>query len=99
MIRPMKFQKNSFIFLETIFSILILSSLVAIYLKIGVTKEQKEVQLSNIENQFLKKEYGEYFSSASHNLNFIKNDNDVYTINVNQITYNNSKVKLVQYEQ
>lgn len=95
----MKFQKNSFIFLETIFSILILSSLVAIYLKIGVTKEQKEVQLSNIENQFLKKEYGEYFSSTSHNLNFIKNDNDVYTINVNQITYNNSKVKLVQYEQ
>ena len=93
----MKSQKNSFIFLETVFSILILSSLVAILINVEYTKEEQLLQLNPIENQFILKDYNQYFSQQNALLHFIKNKNENYDITVTKTTFNNSKIKLIEY--
>jgi hypothetical protein len=94
----MRFQKNSFIFIETIFSILILSFLVATLFKVNLSKEQKLLQLNTIDNQFKQKSYDENFITTNQTINFIKNENENLHINVKKITYETSKVKLIKYE-
>lgn len=94
----MRFRKSSFIFLETIFSILILSFLVATLFKINVSKEQKLLQLNSIDNQFKQKSYDENFTTTNESINFIKNKDENLLIHIKKITYETSKVKLVKYE-
>ena len=95
--KPLKSQKNSFIFLETVFSILILSFLVTSFFKLTHNKEEKLQQLNAIDNQFKEKNYDQNFLITNENITFIKNDNETFTLNLKKITYENSKVKLIQY--
>ena len=94
----MRFQKNSFIFIETIFSILILSFLVATLFKVNLSKEQKLLQLNTIDNQFKQKSYDENFTTTNQTINFIKNEDENLLVHVKKITYKTSKVKLIKYE-
>lgn len=61
------------------------------------TKEEQLLQLNPIEKQFILKDYNQYFSQQNTILHFIKNDIESYNINVTKTTFNNSKIKLVEY--
>lgn len=98
MTKPMRFQKSSFIFLETLFSVLILTTIVALLFHINRSKEQKLLQLNAVHNQFKLKSYDQHFTQQQHTLTFIKNDNETLLFNVNKIIYETQKIKLVQYE-
>lgn len=94
----MRFPKNSFIFLETLLSILLLSGIIAIFIHLPLTKESSLPNIQTIENQFFLKEYTTHFSSQSKQLLFKKNSSQEYSIWVQQTTYNSDKVKLHAYE-
>lgn len=94
----MRFQKNSFIFFETIISILLLSGIIAVFIHIPLTKESSFTDIQTIENQFLLKQYDQHFTSTSKQIIFKKNHLDPYEIETQQITYQDEKVKLHAYE-
>ncbi len=94
----MRFQKNSFIFLETIFSLIILTVLVALFFKLNLDKESKALQLNTIYNQFKLNTYDTNFTNTKTLLTFIKNEEEDFPIEVKKTIYESSHVRLVKYE-
>lgn len=98
MIRPLKSLKNSFIFLETIFALIILGFLVSSFFKLTHDKPLTLPNLFQLENHFHTKSYNEHFSSVNSTLNFTKDDNTTLSINVKKTIYSDGKIRLVKYE-
>jgi hypothetical protein len=95
--RPLKLPKNSFVFLETLFAVVILSVLVSGFLKLTFNKEEVAYGLNKAYNDFIQKDYHNHFSSQTLSLHFTKDDASVYTFTVKKITFDNEHIKLIQY--
>lgn len=88
--------KNSFIFLETIFSLIIISMVISSLF--FILKEDKEEfnHISQIKNKLLLKDSN--LTSNFKELNFITNTNEKLTIKVNEYTYEQNGIRLKYYE-
>lgn len=94
----MNYQKNSFIFLETIVSLLIVSIIVTIFFKISYDKDSSKnfTTIQSISNKLKKSNY-DNFQISDETLN-IKKDSKEESIKVKKISFENENIKLVKYE-
>ncbi len=93
-------DKNSFTLFETLISIFLLSIII-----VGFSKssnydnfDEEYMLLNEIENSFNIKNYNSNFSKSTKTIKIIKNGTEEETLLVNQIAYENKKIKLKKYE-
>ncbi len=97
-VRPLKFHKNSFIFLETIFALIVLSFVVSSFFKLTHQQNENGFSLNTIHSIIQFKTAPTLLNTSTQTLQFIKNNNEPYSIKVSQTIYNDGKIKLIQYE-
>lgn len=92
--------KNSFTILETLISIVLLSIVIVGFSKNSYYENFNEeyMLLNKIENSFKTKHYDSFYSKNSKKIIVIKNDSSKEELLINEIKYNNGKIKLVKYE-
>lgn len=94
----MNSQKNSFIFLETIVSLLVVSIIVTIFLKISYNKTDNKTftTILSVSNKLKKSQYDSFL--ISNKTLSIKKDNIFEELLVKQISYEEKNIKLIKYE-
>lgn len=93
-------QKNSFTLIETLISLTILLIVLAIFNQISKDnlEEDKIFNLLNsLENSFELKNYSN-LQKFSKNINIIRNENIIESININVYTYKDENIKIFKYE-
>lgn len=93
-------QKNSFTLIETLISLTILLIVLAIFNQISKDnlEEDKIFNLLNsLENSFELKNYSN-LQKSSKNINIIRNENIIESININVYTYKDENIKIFKYE-
>lgn len=90
--------KNSFIFIETIVSLIVVSIIVTIFFKISYNKtdNKKFTKIISTSNKLKKSEYDSY--SISNKTLTIKKDNNMENLLVKEILYKDTDIKLKKYE-
>jgi len=96
-IKQLNYQKNSFIFLETIVSLLVVSVIVGIFFKTTYNNDtdKKFQKINHLSNELKKSNYENF--NLSTKIIKIKKDLIEEEVLVKKIIYNN-EVKLIKYE-
>ena len=90
--------KNSFIFLETIVSLLVVSIIVTIFFKISYNKSDNKTfnTLITLTNKLKKSQYDSFL--ISNKTLTIKKDNHIENLLVKEISSKEKNIKLIKYE-
>lgn len=96
--KPLKFRKSSFIFLETIFAVVILSFVIGGFLKLTYDKESVQYSLQQIYNAFLQHTHTQHTSVSAVSLPLTKDDGTIYVLPAQRITYEDKHIKLIHHE-
>lgn len=93
-------QKRSFIFIETLFSLLVLSLIVSSFYTLSYNKSSNQTfqQLQSVHNNFLQKQYSSNFSTSHKEIKVIRNSLFEERISLKEIAYFDGKMRLIQYE-
>jgi len=91
--------KNSITLIETLISLIILSAIVTSFLKISYNSNENNLFniVNNIENDFTIKNYSNFIQSQA-NIQIIKNENQIETLNVKKYEYINKNIRVFKYE-
>ncbi|RXJ81792.1 hypothetical protein [Arcobacter sp. F2176] len=94
----MKSQKNSFIFLETIVSLIVVSIIVAIFFKLSYDNNtnKKFQKLNTLSNKLKKSDYSN-MQSSQEEITILENGVGKELL-VKKITTNSDEIKLYKYE-
>ena len=94
----MKSQKNSFIFLETIVSLIVVSIIVAIFFKLSYDNNtnKKFQKLNTLSNKLKKSDYSN-MQSSQEEITILENG-VAKELLVKKITTNSDEIKLYKYE-
>ncbi|WP_428023500.1 hypothetical protein [Arcobacter sp.] len=94
----MKSLKNSFIFLETIISLVVISIIVSIFFKLNYDNSAniKFQNLNNISNKLIKSDY-QNMQISQKELTLLENGIENKLL-VNKITSNENEISLYKYE-
>lgn len=100
MIKQLKLGKSSFTLLETIVSLFILSIVIVGFsnFKNYDNLDEEFMSLNRIENSFTTNSYNENFNSKQISLTIIENETQKKSLSVNQITYEDEKIRVIKYE-
>lgn len=99
-----KLLKNSITLIETLISLLILSTVVIGFLKISYNSENNSNLfnvLNHIENNFTTKTYSNFIQSNTNlqiTKNKIGNENEVENLNVKKYEYLDNNIRVFKYE-
>jgi hypothetical protein len=97
-IEPLKSQKNSFIFLEAIVSLVIVSIIVSIFFKLNYdNSDNKKFQILNEISNNLKKSDYQNMQISQKELIILENNIEKKVL-VNKIVYEKNSIKLTKYE-
>ncbi len=96
--RLLKFHKNSFIFLETIFALIILSFVISSFFKLTHQQNENNILLNSVNKILQLKTSSSFLSTSTQTLTFETNSSKTYKVDVHQITYNDGTIRLIQYE-
>lgn len=99
MTKQSNYLKNSFIFLEALVSLVIVSIIVTTFFKLSLNKSSDEtfIKINKLSNNFIKEDYKDFSISENQKLKFLM-DGVETSILVNKITYQDSDIKLIKYE-
>jgi len=91
--------KNSITLIETLISLIILSTIVTGFLKISYNNSENNLFniVNNIENNFTTKNYSSFIQSQA-NIQIIKNENQIETLNVKKYEYIGNNIRVFKYE-
>lgn len=97
-IKQLKSQKDSFIFLETIVSLVVISIIVTIFFKLNYDNSaNKKFQTLNTLSNKLKKSDYQNMQVLQNEITILENSIEKKVI-VNKITLNQNNIKLTKYE-
>lgn len=98
--KQLSYQKSSFILLETILSILILSIVISSFFKLSynTNSDLNFKQIIRIHNNFNSKNYQEDFKQNNEKILLLINNTTEKSILVKKISYINKNIKLYKYE-
>lgn len=98
--KQLSYQKSSFILLETILSILILSIVISSFSKLSynTNSDLNFKHIIKVHNNFNSKNYEEHFKLNNEKILLIINNTSKKSILVKKISYINKNIKLYKYE-
>jgi len=91
--------KNSITLIETLISLIILSTIVTGFLKISYNSSENNLFniLNKIENDFTIKNYSNFIQSQA-SVQIIKNENQIETLNIKKYEYFDNNIRVFIYE-
>jgi len=91
--------KNSITLIETLISLIILSTIVTGFLKTSYNSNENNLFniVNNIENDFTTKNYSNFIQSQA-SVQIIKNENQIETLNIKKYEYFDNNIRVFIYE-